>query len=299
MAPFFNCNFQFAFLNTLSKSSSRHIYDLTGPSSGRGGAGTAAFAKYGAGDFSAMDGDETLQAVLYQLFLEFMDGDFETIRTFIRTLTCFADYVQALCNLAVEKHINSVTLPTKLSTRLRLPSGSCGRCFYVRMLLTCIIFIASHNWYERGQLTPLSRTRQQIHPSATHKYFKLVRFELMRLYEHQHQLRQLSYFDILGRLRLTMIIARVLMEIPIMINVASKGEDDKAAAAAATKDTKDNKEGRDGTGFSSGGIFGERVEKVLRMVVGLLEKGEKLATTPTRGALGGEGDSDTDGSGEL
>ncbi|RUS19981.1 hypothetical protein BC937DRAFT_86604 [Endogone sp. FLAS-F59071] len=127
---------------------------------------------------------------------------------------------------------------------------------------------------------------------STHKYFKLVRFELMRLYELQHELRQLSYFDILGRLRLTMTIARVLMEIPIMINVASKGEEDKAAATAAAagkEANKDdnmtaNKEGREG------GIFGERVEKVLRMVVGLLEKGEKLATTTsTRGS-----DSDSD-----
>lgn len=109
----------------------------------------------------------------------------------------------------------------------------------------------------------------------------------MRLYELQHKLRQLSYFDILGRLRLTMTIARVLMEIPIMINVSSKGEEDKPAAAAAagkvaSKD--ENKEGREG------GIFGERVEKVLRMVVGLLEKGEKLATTSSTRGL----DSDSD-----
>jgi len=51
---------------TLSKPSSRFVYDSTGGSSR-----------------SSIGGDETLQSVLSQVFFEFMDGDFESIRNMI------------------------------------------------------------------------------------------------------------------------------------------------------------------------------------------------------------------------
>ena len=52
---------------TLSKPSSRFVYDSTGGSSGK----------------SMLGSDETLQSVLSQVFFEFMDGDFEVIRNMI------------------------------------------------------------------------------------------------------------------------------------------------------------------------------------------------------------------------
>lgn len=52
---------------TLSKPSSRFVYDSTGGSAGR----------------SMLGSDETLQSVLSQVFFEFMDGDFEVIRNMI------------------------------------------------------------------------------------------------------------------------------------------------------------------------------------------------------------------------
>ncbi|KAG0212914.1 hypothetical protein BGX28_005376 [Mortierella sp. GBA30] len=55
---------------TLSKPSSRFVYDSTGGSSGK----------------SMLGGDETLQSVLSQVFFEFMDGDFEVIRNMINTM---------------------------------------------------------------------------------------------------------------------------------------------------------------------------------------------------------------------
>ncbi|KAF9426747.1 hypothetical protein BGZ94_006076 [Podila epigama] len=55
---------------TLSKPSSRFVYDSTGGSAGR----------------SMLGGDETLQSVLSQVFFEFMDGDFEVIRNMINTM---------------------------------------------------------------------------------------------------------------------------------------------------------------------------------------------------------------------
>ncbi|KAF9388779.1 hypothetical protein CPB97_000388 [Podila verticillata] len=55
---------------TLSKPSSRFVYDSTGGSAGR----------------SMLGSDETLQSVLSQVFFEFMDGDFEVIRNMINTM---------------------------------------------------------------------------------------------------------------------------------------------------------------------------------------------------------------------
>ncbi|KAG0343261.1 hypothetical protein BG004_005427 [Podila humilis] len=55
---------------TLSKPSSRFVYDSTGGSTGR----------------SMLGSDETLQSVLAQVFFEFMDGDFEVIRNMINTM---------------------------------------------------------------------------------------------------------------------------------------------------------------------------------------------------------------------
>ncbi|KAK3830889.1 MAG: hypothetical protein JOS17DRAFT_829199 [Linnemannia elongata] len=55
---------------TLSKPSSRFVYDSTGGSSGK----------------SMLGSDETLQSVLSQVFFEFMDGDFEVIRNMINTM---------------------------------------------------------------------------------------------------------------------------------------------------------------------------------------------------------------------
>ncbi|KAK3812911.1 MAG: hypothetical protein J3Q66DRAFT_346930 [Benniella sp.] len=55
---------------TLSKPSSRFVYDSTGGASGR----------------TMLGSDETLQSVLSQVFFEFMDGDFEVIRNMINTM---------------------------------------------------------------------------------------------------------------------------------------------------------------------------------------------------------------------
>ncbi|KAG0260257.1 hypothetical protein BG011_002038 [Mortierella polycephala] len=55
---------------TLSKPSSRFVYDSTGGSPGK----------------TMLGSDETLQSVLSQVFFEFMDGDFEVIRNMINTM---------------------------------------------------------------------------------------------------------------------------------------------------------------------------------------------------------------------
>ena len=62
--------------------------------------------------------------------------------------------------------------------------------------------------------------------AAGAKHFRIVKFELIRLYEIQHDLRQLSYFDVFGRLRLSLQLARVTLSIPMAIDKAMKENDE-------------------------------------------------------------------------
>ncbi|KAI8452319.1 hypothetical protein BY996DRAFT_6431883 [Phakopsora pachyrhizi] len=72
------------------------------------------------------------------------------------------------------------------------------------------------------------------------KYIKLVRFELMNLYELQSDLRSMSYFNLFGRLRLTMAIARVTISIPMRIDQVFKQDDEDESRSTTT--TKDDSE---------------------------------------------------------
>ncbi|GAA5849268.1 hypothetical protein JCM8547_006497 [Rhodosporidiobolus lusitaniae] len=59
---------------------------------------------------------------------------------------------------------------------------------------------------------------------AGQRYLRLIKFELIRLYEIQHSLRSLSYFDVYGRLRLTLALTRVTLEIPMVLDRAMAEE---------------------------------------------------------------------------
>jgi hypothetical protein len=56
--------------------------------------------------------------------------------------------------------------------------------------------------------------------TAGQQHFRLLKFELMRLYEIQHMLRQLSYFDVPGRLKLTIQLARLTIALPVNVDKA-------------------------------------------------------------------------------
>ncbi|KAH8929507.1 hypothetical protein BT69DRAFT_1292513 [Atractiella rhizophila] len=94
------------------------------------------------------------------------------------------------------------------------------------------------------------------------KYLRIVRFELIRLYEIQHSLRQLSYFNVTGRLRLTLQMARVTLSIPMAIDKAMKENDDSDDSDDGEKNAR--------------GLLGKRTAGLLTMAVGVLEKGEKI-----------------------
>lgn len=61
---------------------------------------------------------------------------------------------------------------------------------------------------------------------ATRRYSRVLLNEMSRLYEIQQDLRGLSYFDIPGRLRLTLQLARVTLSIPLAIDSAMQNPED-------------------------------------------------------------------------
>ncbi|KAK9767299.1 hypothetical protein K7432_003027 [Basidiobolus ranarum] len=52
------------------------------------------------------------------------------------------------------------------------------------------------------------------------KYLNEVKFEVMKIYEIQGELRSLSYFDVFGRLRLSIQLSRIFFSIPVKMNNA-------------------------------------------------------------------------------
>ncbi|KAK0553550.1 hypothetical protein OC846_002471 [Tilletia horrida] len=167
---------------TLSKPSSRRMYDVSGRTDFAAAMNNPAPGSFGAGGSAAsgMSSDETLNSVLYSVFCEFMEGDFEMIRVLINALN--------EGNPGLNLGNDAADSLEGAFRRLR------------RMLLS-------------GK-----------------KYLTIVRFELMRLYEIQHSLGQLSYFDVFGRLRLTLQLARVTLSIPMAIDQAMKEPSDDSEA---------------------------------------------------------------------
>ncbi|CAG8616400.1 16498_t:CDS:2 [Acaulospora colombiana] len=174
---------------TLNKPSSRRAYDVSGTS-----------------DLGSVNGtgDETLHGVLYQMFLEFMDGDFEMIRALVSNpgLNLGDDAIETL-------------------------------------------------------ETAFRRMRELL--LAGKKYVKIVQFELIRLYEIQQQLRALSYFDVFGRLRLTMQLARLTLTIPMLIDKSMKAEFEQSGVKGVNK-----------------GLLGDGMAKVIGGLVAVLERGEQF-----------------------
>ncbi|KAK0530164.1 hypothetical protein OC834_003403 [Tilletia horrida] len=172
---------------TLSKPSSRRMYDVSGrtdfASALNNPSGSSAFAAATGGGFYGSGGgagapssDETLNSVLYSVFCEFMEGDFEMIRVLVNALN--------EGNPGLNLGNDAVDSLEGAFRRLR------------KLLL------------------------------AGKKYLTIIRFELIRMYEIQHSLRQLSYFDVFGRLRLTLQLARVTLSIPMAIDQAMKEPSD-------------------------------------------------------------------------
>lgn len=113
----------------------------------------------------------------------------------------------------------------------------------------------------------MNTSRRLIHSFiATHQYYKVVQFELMRLYELQHELRTLSYFSLWRRMQLSITICKVLLQLPIIINAESKQRQLLEDVNSQQKIEQQQ------------GILNQNIESALKLAVGLLETGEKYTT---------------------
>lgn len=89
---------------------------------------------------------------------------------------------------------------------------------------------------------------------ATQKYYKMVQVELIRLYDLQQEIRQLGLFDIRKRIQLSISVSILLLEIPIIINNASKAH-------------------------QNAGVFSGLLETILGSTIQILEVGERYTAS--------------------
>ncbi|EGG10266.1 uncharacterized protein MELLADRAFT_115586 [Melampsora larici-populina 98AG31] len=228
---------------TLSKPSSRRLYDLNGHTSFN--QSSERYKAYrgnanGSNPNQTSSGDETLNSVLHSTFCEFMDGDFEMIRVLINAL----NEGNPGLNLGEEAINNLETSFKKLRT----------------ILLT-------------GQ-----------------KYMKVIRFELIKLYEIQSSLRSLSYLNVLGRVRLSLALARVTLSIPMRIDQVMREKDsEEGGEEEGLKDeqNEDQPRKRRVQANRNSGILPRGVAGLLEATVAVLECGERATMWGSGGASSG------------
>lgn len=211
---------------TLSKPSSRRLYDLNGHTSfNQSSERYKAYRgnSHGNKNETTSSGDETLNSVLHSTFCEFMDGDFEMIRVLINAL----NEGNPGLNLGEEAINNLETSFKKLRT----------------ILLT-------------GQ-----------------KYMKVIRFELIKLYEIQSSLRSLSYLNVLGRVRLSLALARVTLSIPMRIDQVMREKEEEEDEEEGMDEDQRRRRRRQKNRNS--GILPRGVAGLLEATVAVLECGER------------------------
>jgi len=98
------------------------------------------------------------------------------------------------------------------------------------------------------------------------------------MYEIQISLRRLSYFDLYGRLRLTMELARCMVEVPLILDKAMR-EDTSTSTSAQASYSASSEERGGGMGkggqLESRGILGVRTKGMLVLTCRVLEKAER------------------------
>lgn len=89
----------------------------------------------------------------------------------------------------------------------------------------------------------------------------MVQFELLRLYELQEEIRSLSYFDVWRRIKLSIIIAKIIVQIPLTVNGAIKQEQGGSSSG------------------SGGGILGLQIEYGLQKARSMFESSESYVSS--------------------
>jgi hypothetical protein len=101
--------------------------------------------------------------------------------------------------------------------------------------------------------------------SASQKYYTIIQFELLRLYDLQDEIRNLSYFDVWRRLTLSVSMAKLVLRIPLLINSAIKQENDIPAWLDEHNDRS--------------GLLGYQIEYGLEKAISLFESSEEYASS--------------------
>jgi hypothetical protein len=98
--------------------------------------------------------------------------------------------------------------------------------------------------------------------NSSKQYYHVIRFELLKLYELQQELRSLSYFSVWKRMKITISMCKILLQLPILISAESKQQQ-------LLKSTPESK------GTPVEGILNQKIENALQMAVNMLEAGER------------------------
>ncbi|KAG8766121.1 hypothetical protein FRC12_007079 [Ceratobasidium sp. 428] len=170
-----------------------------------------------AGDYTQdmHNANDTLNQVLQAIWGDFLDGDFEVIRMFLRSI----NEANPALNFGEDK--TEALLHALVNLRDVIISGQ--------------------------------------------QHLRLIKFELIRLYEIQHALRQLSYFDIPGRLKLTMQLARLTIALPVNVD---------KAIMTAQQNTLDQSEGE--VQLRRGRYLPSSIHSVINLACSVLETGERV-----------------------
>ncbi|KAI9276087.1 hypothetical protein BY458DRAFT_585728 [Sporodiniella umbellata] len=192
---------------TLIHPSAKLVYDLSNKQ-GTPPSFHAAFES-----FDESGSNETLQRVLQQVFNEMLEGESQTLKTFI----------YALNETSSSFHITEDAI----------------------------------------QQIELAFKKMRELFQSTRQYYQVIQFELLRLYELQYELRQLSYFSVWRRMQLTITICKILLQLPILINTHAK---QKPLLEDAYHNTCQEQ-----------GLLNQKIESALKMAVGLLETSERYA----------------------
>lgn len=108
--------------------------------------------------------------------------------------------------------------------------------------------------------------------TASSKHYRIIKFELIKLYEIQHDLRQLSYFDVFGRLRLSLQLARVTLSIPMVIDKAMleddgyNSDDTSSSASGSPAGSVEGKSTNENGQVMRKTLLGTRLTSVLNLV---------------------------------
>ncbi|KAH9441582.1 hypothetical protein Pst134EA_032846 [Puccinia striiformis f. sp. tritici] len=123
------------------------------------------------------------------------------------------------------------------------------------------------------------------------KYIRILKFELMKLFELQANLRSLSYFNFLGRLRLSLALVRVTISIPIRIDQIMRNGFDSSSSSSDEEEEEDDgpneinsyndnegKKKQKNNVKKRAGILPNKITGLLEATVDILERGERATS---------------------